>query len=55
MLLFHNRVMDHLQGGAQNGHPVPELEKLAAKLQGKPWKDHFLVARDSCAGTTSGS
>ncbi len=47
MLLFHNRVMDHLQGGAQNGDPgALELEKLATKLQGKPWKDHFLVARD---------
>ena len=46
MLLFHNAVMDRLQGGMDGGPVVPELEKLASKLEGKPWRDHFLVARD---------
>jgi Animal haem peroxidase len=47
MLVFHNRVMDHLDGSAGNGAPLPrELEKLAAKLQDRPWQERFEVAQD---------
>jgi hypothetical protein len=47
MLMFHNRVMEHLDGSIANGGMVsPELEKLVAKLAGRPWQERFEVAQD---------
>ena len=47
MLLFHNRVMDHLEGASGDGSAGgAELEKLAAKLSGSDWQTRFKVAQD---------
>ena len=43
MLLFHNRVMDHLDGAASG---VRELKRLADKLRGDDWHARFLVAQE---------
>ena len=44
MMLFHNRVMDHLDGLGGNG-PVPELETIKARLVGRDPAERFAAAQ----------
>lgn len=45
MLLFHNRVMDHLDGIGGNG-AVPELEAIRARLAGRSDAERFAAAQE---------
>jgi hypothetical protein len=45
MLLFHNKVMDHLDGLGGNG-PIPELEAIRARLVGRDASARFAAAQE---------